>query len=118
MNYGELQAYIAAFLHRTDLSGQIPDFVENARERLNRRFNLVLVPLVDDTDTNDLLTATPSLYYYAAISNGYGFLHNGEAMTTYNTRWEDECDRQNILQPFGPADNFTAPPIITIYEAP
>lgn len=36
MNYDELQLLIANYMHRTDLGGQIPGFIEIARARINR----------------------------------------------------------------------------------
>jgi len=35
MNYAELQARIAAYMHRTDLAGDIPGFIELAESRIN-----------------------------------------------------------------------------------
>lgn len=36
MNYGTLKADVAAYLHRSDLTSRIPDFIEHARRRLGR----------------------------------------------------------------------------------
>ena len=36
MNYGELKTLVAGYLHRTDLTANIPDFIELARGRINR----------------------------------------------------------------------------------
>lgn len=36
MNYGALQAQIAGYLHRSDLSAEIPEFIEKARCRIGR----------------------------------------------------------------------------------
>lgn len=36
MNYGELKSAIADYMHRPDLTAQIPLFVEQARTRINR----------------------------------------------------------------------------------
>lgn len=36
MNYAELQAKVAAWLHRSDLTAIIPDFIALAEERMNR----------------------------------------------------------------------------------
>jgi hypothetical protein len=39
-NYSELQTSVASWLHRTDLTTQIPDFISIAENKLNRRLRL------------------------------------------------------------------------------
>lgn len=39
-NYSDLQSAIAGWLNRTDLTGQIPDFITLAESKLNRRLKL------------------------------------------------------------------------------
>lgn len=39
-NYSDLQSAVANYLHRGDLTGQIPDFISLAEARLNRRLRL------------------------------------------------------------------------------
>ena len=117
MNYGELRAFVASYLHRTDLGTEVDGFIDQARTRINRRFCTDLASFNIDTDTNDVLTESPELYQYAALAEGYGFLHNGDAMTTYNQRWETEADRQNITDPGGATDPYKdAPPFVRIHE--
>ena len=107
MDYLGLKALVAAWLHRSDLTAtQIPNFILAATERINRRFNLSLANLVDDTDTNDVLTSFPMIYAYAAVEEGYIYMHNGDAATTYADRWEKECDRANVLQSGTALDEF------------
>ncbi len=118
MNYGELQARLAMDLHRTDLATEIVSFIETARIQLNTRFNLSLVPFVDDADTDIILDPIPELYVYAALSEGYTFLHNGDAKAAYWSDWNTLADKQNIQKPGGPTDPFTDPPIIVMYEPP
>ena len=36
MNFGELKQEVANYMHRTDLDGFIPEFIEKARTRINR----------------------------------------------------------------------------------
>lgn len=51
MNYATLQSTIADWLHRTDLTAQIPGFIELAEERINRALRVRQMETV--------LTATP-----------------------------------------------------------
>lgn len=39
-NYSDLQSTVANYLHRGDLTGQIPDFISLAEARLNRKLRL------------------------------------------------------------------------------
>jgi len=84
------------------------NFVEDARLKLNRRFGLTLVPLVADTDTNPVLTEFPLLYLYAAVQSGFEYLNNGNNAQYIFDKWEIECDRQNILNPYSVTDHYTA----------
>ncbi len=51
--YTQLQTAVGNWLHRADLSSQIPDFISLAESRLNRRLNLRIM------EVNASLTATP-----------------------------------------------------------
>ena len=39
-NYSDLQSTVANYLHRGDLTGQIPDFISLAEARINRKLRL------------------------------------------------------------------------------
>ena len=106
MTYAELQAQVAAHLHRGDLGTRIPEFIDAARQRINRRFDAELVELTGDSDTDAVLTDFSTLYLYAACEEGYIYLHNAEAASTYGQKWEKECDRHNVLQPGTALDQF------------
>ena len=116
MDYGQLKARIASDLHRTDLGAQIPDFIESARIMINSRFDTSLAAFTSDSDTNDVLTQVPELYIYAALCEGYTWLHNGDAMATYLQKWEMLADRQNITNPSGPLNPYTQAPVIQQWE--
>ena len=115
MNFGELKTRLARDLHRTDLASEIVSFIETARILLNTRFNLALVPFVDDADTDIILDPLPELYIYAALGEGYTFLHNGDAKAAYEADWRRLADAQNIQNPGGPVDPFTQAPVIQQY---
>jgi len=53
-NFTDLKAAIASWLHRSDLTAQIPDFIALAESRLNRRLSLL------QQETEATLTATVS----------------------------------------------------------
>jgi len=112
MNYLELKQRIAGILHRSDLATQLPLFIEDARERINRRFGLELVALSGDTDTNDVLTNFPLLYVYAACQSAYEYLNNGNNAVYMSDSWEKECDRQNVTNGGTATDNYPDGPYI------
>ena len=103
----ELYAKIATTLHRSDLTTTIPLFVQDANERINRRFGTALtVP----ADTAPLPTGCDLLYFYAAMQGAYEYLNNGDNARYYAQSWELEADRQNVLQPGTVTDNFALEP--------
>lgn len=110
----QLKQRLAGISHRSDLTNQLPLFVQDATERINRRFNLTLPNLVSDQDTNDVLTQFPLLYVYSASSSMFEYLNNGENAMYYDNKWEVECDRQNVLSPYTATDKYTAtnPPVV------
>jgi hypothetical protein len=112
MTYLELKNRIAGILHRSDLATQLPLFIEDARERINRRFGLTLVPLTQDTETNAVLTDFPLLYVYAACQSGFEYLNNGDNAVYMADSWQRECAGQNITNPYTAADNYTEAPYI------
>jgi len=114
MNNLQLQQRLAGIAHRSDLTSQLPLFVADATERINRRFGLELAPLVSDNDTNPVLTSFPLLYEYSAAQSMFEYLNNGQNAIYYSDRWERECDRQNVLNPYTATDKYTAtnPPVI------
>jgi len=91
MTYEQLQAKIVATSHRKDLTAQIPGFVEDARVLLNYRLGLALVPLVNPTDTNDLLTANPLLYFYPAMKALYEYIVEIETASYYNQLYQEQA---------------------------
>lgn len=58
MNYTALQSTIADWLHRTDLTAQIPSFIELAEEKINRalRVRQMETVLAATTITDNLIT--------------------------------------------------------------
>lgn len=117
MNYGELKARLAADLHRSDLTVHLPFFVDQARERLERRFGIELAELLADVDTDEVLTHNPSLYRLAALGEAYRFLNDGENADTFDRLWNVECNRVNVSGLPGYTDPWTDadgnPPVIT-----
>lgn len=79
MNYTELQSTIADWLHRTDLTSQIPSFIEFAEERINRALRvrqmetvLAVTPITNNVitpaaDIVDVKLLWPSAYPNAEI---------------------------------------------------
>lgn len=61
-NYSDLQATIASYLARTDLTAQIPDFIQLAETRLRRdlRIRQMLKVVTTSTTANDATVELPS----------------------------------------------------------
>ena len=115
MDYTSLTANLAQIAHRSDLTAQMPGFVAAATEKINRRFNLVLVSPAAGTDTNDVLTQFPLLYVYAALVSLYEFLDNTGSAQYYAAQFNDQADLQNITQVDTVTDPWTVdgvPPAI------
>jgi hypothetical protein len=113
MTYGQLKTRLAAVSHRTDLTASLPDFVEDARIKLNGRFGLTLAPFTADTDTNTVLTNFPLLYLYAALQSLYEHLNNGDNAGYYKGLFDEQCSMQNVTANSGATDPYYAsPPVI------
>ena len=104
MTFAELQTKIAQTLHRTDMTSVIPQFIDDANERINRRFGVAL------TVGTDIPAGTQLLYFYAAMQAANEYLNNGDNARYYAEAWELEGDRQNVLQPGTVTDNYAAEP--------
>jgi hypothetical protein len=76
--YAELQTAVAGWLHRSDLTTQIPDFITLAESRINRKLALLL------QETEATLTATPASRAMAVPTRFASPL--GLWLTTYEPR--------------------------------
>jgi hypothetical protein len=113
MTYGQLKARLVSVSHRTDLTASLPDFVEDARIKLNSRFGLTLAPFVADTDTNTVLTNFPLLYLYASLQALYEHLNNGDNAGYYKGLFDEQCSLQNITANSGATDPYySSPPVV------
>lgn len=95
MNYTTLQSTIADWLHRTDLTAQIPSFIEFAEERINRALRvrqmevaLAVTPITDniitpDADIVDVKLLWPSAYPNCEIKpQSLSMVLTGDMMST------------------------------------
>jgi hypothetical protein len=116
MNYTDLVARMASIAHRNDLESQMPNFVADANEKVNRRFNLAMVSPSPTVDTNAVLSLWPLLYLYSGLQSLYEHLNNGDNATYYRQAWEQEADRQNVTLYSPETDMWTSidglPPVI------
>jgi hypothetical protein len=115
MNYDELISRMAGIAHRNDLAAVLPNFVADANEKINRRFNLSLETPSPTVSTNTVLTTWPLLYLYSGMQSLYEHLENGDSATYYRQAWEQEADRQNITLSSADTDPWTVdalPPAI------
>ena len=115
MDYNELIARMAAISHRSDLTGQMQNFVNDANEKINRRFGLVLVAPSPSATTNDVLTSFPLLYLYSGLNSLYDYLDNTGTAQYYDAKFNQECNQQNVTSPATVTDRWTVddiPPAI------
>jgi len=99
MTFDQLQTKIIAKAHRKDLSAQCPGFIEDARIHINGRLTLNLAPLVNPTDTNEVLTAQPLLYFYAGLQSLYEWIEEYETATYFNGLFNVVADRFYVTAP-------------------
>lgn len=98
MTFQELYDQIADKVHRKDMTARMPSFVDAARQMLNGRLGLALVPPADPADTNEILTDWPLLYFYAATAELYEFIEEYETASYFHGKWEREVDRYYITR--------------------
>jgi hypothetical protein len=103
MTPADLKTRIAQITHRTDLGAQLDNFVNDANERINRRFG---VSLTVPADADPFAEGIYLLYLFAALAAAYEHLNNGDNAAYYSNKWELEADRQNVLQPGTVTDNY------------
>ena len=106
MTLNDLITRVAQTTHRTDLTALVPAWAQDATERINRRFGVTLVMGA----ATDPLPAPDLIYLFATMQAAYEYLNNGDNAQAYSTKWELECDRQNVLNPGSVLDNYAAAP--------
>lgn len=79
-SYANLQSSVASWLHRTDLTTTIPDFIKLAETRINRELR------VREAELEVTLTATPGLRFIDLPSDFSTPV--SLYLTTYNPRFE------------------------------
>lgn len=99
MTYDELKAKMIATSHRKDLTNAVPGFIEDARVMLNYRLGLALQPLVAGTDTNELLTANPLLYFYPAMKALYEYIVEIETASYYDQLYQGQVSNHYVTAP-------------------
>lgn len=107
MTLAQLKTRIADILHRTDLSAQMDNFIDDARLKIERRFGVVLAAI------DPIPAGTENLFIYSALQSAYEHLNNGDNAIYCHERFELEADRQNVLNPGTITDNYaTEPPVM------
>lgn len=81
-NYTDLKATIADYLARSDLTAQIPDFIQLTEAKLQRKFKGV-TSLSSINPTNWLLTADPDVYLYGALLEAQPYLQDDARIATW-----------------------------------
>lgn len=81
-NYSDLQAEIALYLARSDLTAQIPDFIRLTEAKLQRKFTGVTTLSTVNT-TNWMLTNNPDVYLYGALLEAQPYLMDDARIQTW-----------------------------------
>jgi hypothetical protein len=100
MTIQELKNRIAAILHRSDLNGQLDNFINDAKLRIERRFGIDLLSI------EPIPAGTETLFLTSSLQSAYEHLNNGDNATYYFDKFELEADRQNVLNPGTVTDNY------------
>jgi hypothetical protein len=128
-DYASLQAAIADEMHRLDMAGRIPTFVQNAHIEIARwvkdysvecvqdpngcwcrtRVPYELAPLVNGSDSNDVLTQFPFAYLYLATAAGLTFIRDYEGAAAYQAMADTQL-RAIANSDLGLRDGFRARP--------
>ena len=96
MNYGQLKQATAEWSHRSDLGDQMALFVSNVSQRLGERFGVMPAPLVDDTDTNSVLTTHPRLYLLGCQIEVSIYTHDAVAASAYEVILQEAISNMNV----------------------
>lgn len=104
MTIQELKDRIAAILHRSDLTSQMDNFINDAKLRIERRFGIVL-PVIDP-----IPEGTETMFLTSSLQSAYEHMNNGDNAIYYFDKFELEADRQNVLNPGTVTDNYAAEP--------
>jgi len=109
MTPAEMKTRLAQTLHRSDLTGQMGNFMADAMERINRDFQVSLVLPSDSMP----LPAADLLFYYAALQSAFEYLNDGDNAMYAGKRYEQEVSWEGVSNTGKPTDQFSGlPPII------
>jgi hypothetical protein len=90
-NYTGLQASVADWLNRPDLTNAIPNFIQLAEAQFQRKF-LDVTSLSASVDTNWLLTNHPDIYLYGTLLEAAPYLKDDARVAL----WQNEYDRRIV----------------------
>lgn len=90
-SYLTLRQQVAAWLNRSDLTAQIPVFIQLAERKLRRRLaGMPDIPvLTDQAPANWLLTAHPDVYLYATLVESAPYLQDDERVVLWEAQLEN-----------------------------
>ena len=118
MNYGELKSLVADWGHRSDLSSRMDTFKQNVEERICERFGYAVTPsLVNDLDTNVVLTDNQLLYIYGMLEELSVYVTDAASAQSYRLKWDDTANRVNLTSG-GWVGGNTQPPKIQPWVDP
>ena len=114
MNRAEIKNKIAEWSHRTDLTGQLDVFVDNATQRLNNRLGLALT-LSGNSGENIISRDYPNIYIYAGLREMAIYVRDRVAANDYDQLYQAEVAQLNIT---AESEGFTddVPTMLSEYE--
>ena len=110
VDYQSLQAAVADEMHRLDMAARIPLFIATAHTEICSwvkewswgqvtdadgltcwsRIPYILAPLVNPSDSNDVIAQFPDAYLYGAVTRGLLFTRDYQAAAAYQQLFQAE----------------------------
>lgn len=105
-NFAGLQASIADWLNRPDLTNAIPNFIKLTEAKLQRRFVGVTALSVSNT-TNWILTSHPDAYLYGALLEAEPYLQDDARIAVWKQAFETVITSIRLPNTSSNFNNFT-----------
>jgi hypothetical protein len=105
-SYINLKAAIANYLARSDLTDEIPDFIDLCEAKLQRRF-VGVTTLSTSVTTNWLLTAHPDVYLYGSLLEAQPYLIDDARIATWSQLFDKAASEVRLPSTSATFTNYT-----------
>lgn len=85
--YANLQDEVVGWLHRANLSAQVPSFIALAETAINRKLGTAFV-LSDAAPTNEVFASAPDLYLYGALAQAAPYMRDDARVGFWKSEFE------------------------------